>query len=277
MARKIATIKEVIRTDKNTFPSLAPILFAEEGGSKVGLLNNIADVFAINVNILEQLMDEFASEQEIIADSAITGSSAWLQRKLFEFQYDATTPQFVQLIDLVPAYTVIDENLRIITRAAVIENGNGRITVKVAKSNSPVSLSSAEKTALAEYLDVIEPAGPKITVVSTDADFLYVNAEVFYDGQFVDSIQTDVEASINEYLATLDFNGLVAVSKIQDAIQSVAGVKDVVINQVKARAVSTAFASATIVTRQWLTASGYIVEETTSGETFADTITYTAE
>lgn len=277
MARSIATIKESIRTEKNNYSSLTPILFQEEGGSAVGILNNIADVVAININVLEQLQDAYKTELETIAASAVPGTSEWMKEKVLEFQYDATTPQYIELVDLVPTYPTVDEDLRIISRVAVIEGGNGLITFKVATGDSPAPLSAPQITALEEYLDIIIPAGPTIVVSSIDSDKLYVSATIYYDGQFVSSIQTDVEAAINTYLANLDFNGVVLVSKIQDAIQAVAGVKDVVISHVKARKDTTLFASASVVTRQWTTVAGYIVEETTSGQTFADSITYTAE
>jgi hypothetical protein len=279
MARSIATIKEAIRVQKNLYSSISSILFKEEGGSGVGILNNIADVVAININILEQLEDAYRLELEEIAASAVPGTSAWIQAKLFEFQYDAdaVVQPSIQLIDLVPTYNEVDEDLQIITRAAVSETGNGRIFIKVAASEPPVALDASQKTALETYLDIIIPAGPTLTVSSDDADKLFIDADVYYDGQFVESIQTDVEAAINAYLASLDFNGVVLVSKIQDAIQGVSGVKDVVINQVKARGDATPFVSATVVTRQWATVAGYIVEETETGKTFADTITYSAE
>jgi hypothetical protein len=219
-------------------------------------------------------MDAYKTEVEEIAASAIPGTSEWVKEKVDEFQYSAETPQFIQLINLIPTYTVVDSDLQIITRSSVIENGNGRITVKVAKSEPPVALSTNEVTALEEYLDIIVPAGPVITVQTFNADRLYVDATVYYNGQFVESIQSDVEAAINNYLATLDFNGVVLISKIQDAIQAVTGVNDVVINQVKARREAVVFGSATIVARQWTTVAGYIVEEDTSGQTFADSITY---
>lgn len=277
MARTIATIKESIRIQKNLYASLQPILFAEEGGSKVGILNNMADVIAININILEQFLDTYVAELEAIAASAVPGTSAWLQEKLFEFQYDATTPQYVQLVNLIPQYLIVDQTLRIISRASVIESGNGRLNIKVATSESPVALSGPQITALETYLDTIEPAGPQIKVTSLNADRLFVYAEIFYDGQFVASIQTDVELAINNYLASLNFDGIVFVSKLQDAIQAVNGVKDVLINQVKARKEATPYSGATVVTRYWTTVAGYIIEEDTSGHTFNDSIIYTAQ
>lgn len=277
MARSISEIKKAIITEKNTQTSIAGIQMAEEGGSRVGVLNSIFDVVAILQNVEEQLFDNYKSEIELIVANAIPGTEAWIQKKIFEFQYDATTPQYVEIIDYVPAYPVVDETLRIVTRASVTTIGNGRINIKVAKSDPPVPLSAPELTALEQYLQNILPAGPFLTLYSDNSDKLYINAEVFYDGQYVNSIQADVELALKNYVDNLPFDGLVLVSKIQDAIQAVEGVKDVVINSVKARRDSVVFASATTVTRQWLTIAGYIVEETTSSQTWSDTITYTVE
>jgi hypothetical protein len=277
MARNIATIKEAIRVEKNNYPSLTPILFQEEGGSRVGILNNIADIMAININIFEQLLDAYKLELEGIAASAVPGTGSWIHAKVLEFQYSVTNPQYIQLIGLVPTYNKVDSSLRIISRASVAENGNGRISIKVATGEPPAPLDSSQQLALSEYLDIIGPAGPQISVSSNISDKLYVNATIYYDGQFVSSIQTDVKAAINNYLANISFDGLVTVSKIQDAIQGVIGVRDVVINSVKARANGVGFISATTVTRQWSTIAGYIVEENTAGQTFSDSIAYTAE
>lgn len=278
MARSIATIKESIRVLKNTYTELATILFQEEGGSRANVFNLEAYTIAVAINLHEQLVEAYQAEIDAIIDNGVPGTEAWVHMKVLEFQYDATTPQYIELnSDLVPIYPTVDEDLRIITRAAVVTLGNGRVTIKVAKGDSPVPLAAGEVTAFEDYLSVIMPAGPKVTVLSEAGDKLYVDADVYYDGQFVDSIQTDVEAAINAYLAALDFNGVVKISGIQDAIQGVQGVNDVVINQVKARRDSTVFASATVITRTWPTIAGYIVEEDTSGQTFADSITYTAE
>lgn len=278
MARSIATIKESIRVKKNTYSTLASILFSEEGGGDTGVFNLQADTMATMLNIFEQLLDDYQEAINTAIDEGVPGTEAWVHKKVLEFQYDAVTPQYVELTsDLVPQYETVDEDLRIITRAAVLTLGNGRVTIKVAKGTTPGPLSGTEVTALEDYLDVTLPAGPIVTVMSDSPDKLYIDANVYYEGQFVDSIQTDVETAINNYLANLDFDGTLVVSKIQDAIQKVTGVKDVVINEVRARKDATVFAGATTVTRQWATVAGYIVEETTSGQTFADKIIYTAE
>jgi hypothetical protein len=71
---------------------------------------------------------------------------------------------------------------------------------------------------------------------------------------------------------------------LEAAIRNVTGVNDVFLTNVAARADGTAFGSKTYLVQantqlltQWQTVAGYIIEETTSGETFADKLTYVAQ
>jgi hypothetical protein len=69
-----------------------------------------------------------------------------------------------------------------------------------------------------------------------------------------------------------------------DAIQQVEGVTDILINNLALRADATAFASRTYLIQNnayiyttYPLYAGYAVEETTSSQTFTDTITYIAQ
>jgi uncharacterized phage protein gp47/JayE len=93
----------------------------------------------------------------------------------------------------------------------------------------------------------------------------------------VDSIQDSVKLALTNYLNTLPFDGVILISKLQDAIQGVEGVNDVVINEVRARGDNTIFSNASIVTRQWTTLSGYAIEEDESGNTWNDTLNFIVE
>jgi len=277
MARKISTIKEAIRVEKNSGTVLDNILFAEEGGSRVGVLNNVADVVSVAINVHEQIFDELKKEVNQIAANAIPSTENWLNQKVKEFQYSAEIPQFIQFIDNVPKYEIVDTTLRIITRSSVLSVGNGRVTVKAGKSEPPVKLAAGELTALQQYVSDIFGAGPFIVVISRDADKIYIDADIYYNGQFVDSIQDSVKLALTNYLNTLPFDGVILISKLQDAIQGVEGVNDVVINEVRARGDNTIFSNASIVTRQWTTLSGYAIEEDESGNTWNDTLNFIVE
>jgi uncharacterized phage protein gp47/JayE len=220
-------------------------------------------------------MDVFKIEIETIADATAPGTPSWVRQRVLEFQYDATTPQVITLIDFVPTYATVDEDKRIVTRCSVKTSINRVVNVKVAKSEPPVALAAGEETALEAALDAILPAGVQRNVINLTSDKLWIDANIFYNGQYSSTIQADVIAAINAYLAAIPFDGVVKISAIEDAIQSVTGVTDIVIDEVRARADATAFASATTLTRYWETIAGYIVEETTAGQTFTDTLTFT--
>lgn len=274
MARSIAEIKEVIRLKKNDYPTLSPILFKEEGGSIVGILNNIADVVAINQNLHEQIFDTYTANIDNSINNGVLQTDAWLRSKVLDFQYSATNPQYVQLdTDTFTAnYPIENDELKIITRCAVVTQGGGVVSVKVAKSDPPTALSGAEVTALESYLDIVSCAGIKPVVISEASDKLTVTATIYYDGQFFDTIQQDCEDAINNYLENLPFNGEYQIIKMIDALQLVGGFKDIVVSSVGARRDSVV--GFTTVTRNYNPYSGYLTEDGSS--TFASTITYTA-
>lgn len=259
-------------------------LSALNSTSKVALYRLFAYVVAVCINLFEQTIDIFKTEIETTASQSVPGSHLWLQAQIFKFQYSSTSPQVVQLVDFVPSYATIDETLRIITRCAVKTLPNKVVSVKVAKSDPPVALSSGELTALTSYLNDISFVGVQYSVVSLDADKLYLDADIYYNGQYSPVISTNVIAAIETYLSNLDFNGFVRVVDLVDAIQAVEGVKDVVINDLAMRADATAFVSKTYLVQsgdlqlnKLITSAGYVVEETTVGETFTDKLNFIVE
>lgn len=250
--------------------------------SQTSIYQLFKTVVAQIINYFEQLHDAKKDEiDETIANSAVN-TAAWLKSKVEEFQYSASNPQVISLVNYAPQYATVNEDLRIISRCAVVSDLNKIVKIKVATGDTPTTLSSAQYTSLYAYIDSILPVGVSFDLINLTSDKLYVEAEVYYDGQYIDVIQTNVEAAINTYLENLEFNGAVVVSELEDAIQSVAGVKDVKFIAIKARQDSVVLGSATTVyslasstnSRKWDTVAGYIVEETTVGNTFADKITY---
>ena len=242
------------------------------------------ETIAAQLNYNEQLWDITEAKLNALIANTRPGTEAWVQYMVLLFQYSATSPQILQLIDLVPSYPTIDSTLRIITRCSVTTDLNKIFQIKVAKSDPPVALAALEYSSLVGYLNNTMFDGVDFNLISGVADKLYVNAEVFYDGQYSSAIQSNVETAINTFLATIPFNGNVKISSLQDAIQAVPGVTDVKLKTIKARQDAVALASATIIydvigtatnALEWATVAGYIVEEDTVGSTFSDTITYT--
>ena len=121
-------------------------------------------------------------------------------------------------------------------------------------------------------------------VTSTPADLLSIRATIYYQGQFAGVIKTNVITAIRTFLSSIPFNGKMKLTDLQEAILAVQGVNDVLFDDVRARDNATPFTDGTylvqnqlVISHQWSTISGYMVEETTTGETFNDTLTFTAE
>jgi hypothetical protein len=185
---------------------------------------------------------------------------------------------------LAPTYPIIDESLRIVTRCSVTTDLANSVIIKVAKSDPPQALTSNELTALQSYVNVIGAAGITYSVRSLNSDKLYIQAQVFYNGQYSDVISANVIQAINNFLSQLPFNGQMRVSDLEQAVRGVAGVTDVLLQNVQARADSVAFGSGTylvqnnqVISRLWPTVAGYMVGETTSGQTLTDSLLFIPE
>ena len=283
MARTIAQIQAQIIATKQAQPELAGLTST----SKRAIWNLWTFVIATCIGIFEQLLDSFLTNVETQVNASAGASILWLQAKMFQFQYDATIPQVVQLINTVPQYPVVDATKQIITACSVTSSLSNQVTIKVAKSNPYVALVSAELTAAQSYINTIGAAGISYTVISLNPDKLYVQASIYYQGQYSTVIQKNVIDAINSFLQNLsitNFNGSMKISDLEGVIRNVAGVNDVILNNVKGRDDASTFANGvdlvlnnTVISRQWDTVAGYIVQETTSGKTFADSLIFIAQ
>lgn len=291
MSRSKAVIKAQIINYISSIPIISQLVV---NNSQVAYNNNFIDIVARTINFFEQLMDAYKVDLEDKVSKGAVGSDAWLQDRILRFQYDSGTPQIVEIkSDFSVDYVTVDTAKRIITRASVNTTSNQTVTVKVAKQNPPVALSAPELAALQSYLTNtgdgtyagrgvgIGFAGTKIVATSNDADEIYINADINYNGQYAATIQADVISAINNYLANIDFNGKVYISNLEIAIKSVTGVVDVLLKDVAIRANTTLFANKTYLVQNQTTIiqsyaleAGYAIGETTSGQTFADKLNF---
>lgn len=293
MARSKAVIKAQIISTISEIPIISQLV---ANPSQVQYNNNFIDIVARAINFLEQLMDVLKKDLEDKISKSPVGSPQWLQDKVLKFQYSATVPQVTQLINFVPTYPVIEPNLRIITRCSVKTSAVNTVDIKVAKSEPPVVLTSPELSSLVGYISQtgngtisgsgvgIGFAGIYYNIKSYTADKLYLDATITYAGQYSNTISANVLTAINTYLANMPFDSNVKVISLVDAIQSVDGVTDVVIKDMALRPDTTAFTSKTYLIQNNTTISsylhtfaGYVVGETTAGQTFTDKLSFVAQ
>lgn len=276
----IARTAESIKQQMLDATAADPILSAYlTSASRRSIFGNHYYIVAAAQAVHEQLWDVLQVRLETLANQASFGSAEYIRKKMFEFQYDPAIPQVVQLVDLIPQYPIIDENMRIITRCSVITTISGMVIVKLAKGTTPQSLDNLEVSAAQAYLEQIGIPGINYTAFSADPDQLFVEAQIYYNGQYSQVILANVKQAIANYCANIDFNGVFLVSDLELAIKAVTGVKDVLLLNVRTRDNATVLANApylvrnkTTTSRAWPTFAGWIIPETTAGSTLDDTL-----
>lgn len=278
MARPRAIIKKQIMDQI----AIDPVLSTLNSPSQVAFFSLYAGIVAIAINLLEQLQDILTVDLNSLIGKSAVGSEAWLQNMVLLFQYSATVPQILTLINFVPGYAVIDPTLRIISRCSVKTTGSKIVQVKVATGSPATALSGPQLTALSGYLSLIDFAGVVYNAVSYNSDKFYLKATIIYNGQYQSVIQATVIAAIENYFENIPFDGDLRILTLIDYIQAVPGVSDVFISDAAVRADTVPFGSKTYLIQnktQFYTSfgafSGYAEGETTTGNTLADTLTFT--
>lgn len=285
MARTIVVIQQTMLTAKAAETSLNGLTST----SQTAIWRLWIYIVAACINVFEQLQDVFKAELEAIADAAVPGTPQWVQDRTFKFQYSATDPQVIEVIETVLAYPTVDDTLKIVTRCSVTTGANKIVNIKVARATSetdetPIPLSAPQESSLESYWALIGFAGITYQVINLDPDRIGITAEIFYKGQYSSTIEADVIAALDSYLGSIPFDGYVSVLSIEDALQNVVGVSDVVLSVVSGRADATAYGDRfnfydlpnSINSRRYSTAAGYCIQEDEVGYTFADTLTFTA-
>ncbi len=287
MARSVDTVNaQIVDTLVANFASIG-ITIDPTKWSKRNMLRMICYAFATCGAYIEQLMDVLKALLEWVANRSAAASNLWIQKKMFEFQYDAADPQVVQLIDTVPQYPVVDETKRVITACSVKSTSPNVVTIKVATGDPFVALDNTVKASAQGYIDTIGTSGIKYDVVSLESDKIYIAADVYYQGQYSAVVQATVIAALRLFLQNLShtiFDGSVKMTDLENVIRSVPGVNDVVLQNVRGRADTDLFAAGidlvlntAIIQRLWNTIAGYVGEEDTAGKTFADSLNFIAE
>jgi hypothetical protein len=287
MARSVSNINDYIVSNLVVQMAAIGVTINPILWSRYNMLRCICYTVAICQALMEQLQDLFKQEIESIVSKSAAATSIWVQDKMFRFQYSATNPQIIALINTIPTYPIIDDTLKIIKACSVTTDISNDVSIKVAKGDPLVSLSSPELSAAQGYINIIGVTGITYTVISLNPDKLYIDAEIFYAGQYAAIIQSSVIDTVNNYLKNLsitNFNGALKMSDLEGVIRNVVGVNDVVLNNVRARPDSSLFSAGVdlilntaIIQKQFVTIAGYISEEDTITKTFADTLIFTAQ
>lgn len=249
MARTIAEIYNAMATAKANMQELhdwvvdpenpsssmdgADQLLADlRSASKVAIWRLFLYVFAVGSWVVETLFDKLTVEISGIMAAKRPHTLRWYAEESKKFQYGHE----MAWSDYQFKYGVYDDSARIVKYAAAQEL-NGRIILKVAKlvNGSTTALETGEKDAFAAFWENWRDAGTKLDIVSLPPDQLMVDIAIVRDRMVLNSsnqLLRDMEVlpianAIAAFGKALEFDGVLRLSKLVDAIQAAEGVTDV--------------------------------------------------
>ena len=134
------------------------------------------------------------------------------------------------------------DDLKVVSRCAVLESEDGELVVKVAHNNAGVlePLTSGQATRLDFYLKQMKVPGVKIRLINTDGDLIKTNLSVYVDPLLIDlttgkqlNTSSDVypvKDAIKEYLSALEFNGAFVQNFFESTIRKKDGINLVTVD-----------------------------------------------
>lgn len=299
MARSVTDIKNKMLADIAADPILSAVLTSP---SLTAIYNLWCFIVASAINLFEQVMDAYQATAEENALKTPPATPLWIQNQVFNYQYDSSGAAATNVVVINPdfsvGYATNDDQFKIVTLCSVATATNGLINIKVAQGDATAGYSAVTgtaKTQLDRFLTEILPAGIYHNLVSQDADEVAVYGAVYFRNGYAGIIQSNVETAIRNYLNSIsisdetgsqpvNYTGQIKTSDIIEAVLSADGVIDFSLDKLVCRAYNIALVNGTVVydlpngsnVRKYDTAAGYAIEETTSGNTWADTLTYSA-
>lgn len=249
-ARTLTQIYDEMIAEKNTFANLQVLqpnadsfqtfLQSLTSRSKVAVWRLIFYIVALAIWTHEKLLDVQSAEVEQRALDTVPMTVRWYRDKALEFQPgDQLTWDGKKYV-----YSPVDITNRLVVYAAAIES-NLQVILKVAKVTSgvPDALSATELVQFEQYMELQQPAGVNLSIISQASDEVDMTIQIFYDpllinssGQLIsDPTQYPAEDAIEAYLAdlgTTNFNGKLRVIDLVDKIQVATGVSNVIVTAV---------------------------------------------
>ena len=249
MARTIKEIKKGI-----TYQFLADPILREKYGlsaedtfegsfSAVSFESMIFGIMAAAIYVLEAIFDAFRRDVDKKIADAVVATIPWYHKICLEYQHgdamilNESTYEYV--------YEVVDDSKKIIKYAACRDRGGGVyiLVAGMGEDGYPKALSNDVLTAFREYVSRRKPAGVITDVFSYDPDDIKMQIRVQYDPMLINSDGSSiadpsvypVEVAINNYLASILYGGTFNRNKLIDAVQSVEGVKDLILGEVNVK------------------------------------------
>lgn len=235
MSRTLSEIYEEAKTYRDEYLGLTETSYSND--SKMSLMDAITYVVAACVWAFESLQNVFVSDVADDLDGRINGTASYYVNALLKYQSGdelVTNDEGTQFY-----YETEDESKRVVTKASyyyasVAGFNDKRLILKCATGEAGAyeKIDDDELVHIQAYIDQIAFAGTYITTDSRSGDILLPRLTVYYDGDVTASeVMENIENALDEYIANLDFSGIVYAQKVIDAIQGAEHVVDVKVTE----------------------------------------------
>lgn len=193
--------------------------------SKIAQWRLLTYVVAVAIHSFEVILDLFRAEITEKTLISTSGTMAWYSAICRAFQighkliFDPKTGIY--------GYELYDEAARIVSVAAVTKRERA-LYIKVARENDAgalVPLTDDEYREFVNYIDLVGIAGTPCSVTSTTSDSIKYDITAYYDPAYPQaSVRYGVDAALETFKTSLNFNSRFYRQRLVDAVMSVDGV-----------------------------------------------------
>lgn len=229
MARTLSEIYAEAKDSRNKYLELTEF----ENSSKMSVLDAFTWVTSSCIWTFENIMDVFKIDLAKDLNNRINGTPAYFANALLKYQSGDELVMNEEGTSF--SYPNVDVSKRVVTKVAYFEEEEVgfhdkvvRFKIATGQPGAYSRISENELVSIRSYLNQLLFAGQHAKVVSRIGDVLIPRLVVYYDGAVTeDALYSDIEQALNDYIANIEFNGLVYSQKVIDCIQSVKHVTDV--------------------------------------------------
>jgi hypothetical protein len=238
----------------------------EEQFSVVSVESILFYIVATAVWLMCRLFDRHKSEIEQMLKEQTSGTANWYAYKAKLFRFGMNLVPETDYYDNTGLTEEQVETARIVKYAAAVESRDKSILyLKIATGTDAVRqpLLPAQLTAFKQYINEIQYAGVRISIINDPADQIRLIIDIYYDPLVLDSegkrldgtSETPVQNTIRNYLNNLPFNGTYANQSLVDVLQQTPGVDTAEIKSASSR--YGAYAEWTEINAREIAHSGY--------------------
>lgn len=229
MTRTLSEIYADAKDCRNNYLELTEF----ENSSKMSILDAFTWVVAACIWTFENILEVFKVDLAKDLQNRINGTASYFANALLKYQSGDELVMNEEGTQF--SYPSVDVSKRIITKVAYYEEEEAgfhdkivRFKIATGKPGAYSRIEDSELVAIRAYLGQILFAGQHAKVVSRIGDVLVPRVVVYYDGAVTeDDLYKQIEEALNNYIANIEFNGLVYAQRVIDSIQNVEHVTDV--------------------------------------------------